>query len=104
MKYKTIELSHTNEIIQTYGVNSLMAKVIESKKIDQKQFKSFMDPHLIYHDFSLFEEADETLAHVVLVSCQYCGAAPGVSDDPIPKAVCFWQRQLHRVPVPFRRC
>ena len=28
MKYKTIELSHTNEIIQTYGVNSLMAKVI----------------------------------------------------------------------------
>ena len=55
MKYKTIKLSHTNEIIQTYGVNSLMAKVIESKKIDQKQFKSFMDPHLIYHDFSLFE-------------------------------------------------
>ena len=41
MKYKTIKLSHTNEIIQTYGVNSLMAKVIESKKIDQKQFKSF---------------------------------------------------------------
>ena len=38
MKYKTIQLSHTQEIIQTYGVNSLMAKVIESKKIDQKQF------------------------------------------------------------------
>ena len=37
MKYKTIELSHTNEIIQTYGVNSLMAKVIEIKNIDQKQ-------------------------------------------------------------------
>ena len=64
MKYKTIKLSHTNEIIQTYGVNSLMAKVIESKKIDQKQFKSFMDPHLIYHDFSLFEEADETLERI----------------------------------------
>lgn len=64
MKYKTIELSHTNEIIQTYGVNSLMAKVIESKKIDQEQFKSFMDPHLVYHDFSLFEEADETLERI----------------------------------------
>ena len=64
MKYKTIQLSHTQEIIQTYGVNSLMAKVVESKKIDQKQFKSFMDPHLIYHDFSLFEEADETLERI----------------------------------------
>lgn len=64
MKYKTIQLSHTQEIIQTYGVNSLMAKVIESKKIDQKQFKSFMDSHLIYHDFSLFEEADETLERI----------------------------------------
>ena len=42
--------------------------------------------------------------HAVLVSYLYCGAAPGVSDGPIPKAVCFWQRQLHRVPVPFRRC
>lgn len=56
MKYKTIELSHTNEIIQTYGVNSLMAKVIESKKIDQEQFKSFMDPHLVYHDFSYLKK------------------------------------------------
>ena len=42
--------------------------------------------------------------HAVLISCRYCGAAPGVSDGPISKAVCFWQRQLHRVPVPFRRC
>ena len=46
-----------------------------------------------------------TIASIaVLVSCLYCGAAPGVSDGPIPKAVCFWQRQLHRVPVPFRQC
>ena len=28
--------------------------------------------------------------HAVLVSCLYCGPAPGVSDDPAPKAVCFW--------------
>ena len=64
MKYKTIQLSHTEEIMQKYGVNSLMAKVIESKKIDQKQFEAFMDPHLIYHDFSLFEESDETLERI----------------------------------------
>ena len=42
--------------------------------------------------------------HAVLVSCRYCGAAPGVSDDPAPKAVRFWQQQPQRVPVPFRRC
>ena len=64
MKYKTIQLSHTEEIMQIYGVNSLMAKVIESKKLDQTQFKAFMDPHLIYHDFSLFEESDETLERI----------------------------------------
>ena len=64
MKYKTIQLSHTEEIMQKYGVNSLMAKVIESKKLDQKQFEAFMDPHLIYHDFSLFEESDETLERI----------------------------------------
>ena len=36
MKYKTIQLSHTEEIMQKCGVNSLMAKVIESKKIRSK--------------------------------------------------------------------
>ena len=44
MKYKTIQLSHTEEIMQKYGVNSLMAKVIESKKLDQKTV------NIIIHD------------------------------------------------------
>ena len=42
--------------------------------------------------------------HAVLVSCLYCGASPGASGCPAPKAVCFWQQQPRRVPVPFHRC
>lgn len=64
MKYKKIELNHTEEIMQEYGVNSLVAKVIESKNLDQSQFAALMDQHLIYHDFSLFEESDETLERI----------------------------------------
>ena len=64
MKYKTVELRHTDDIMKQYHVNSLMAKVIESKNLDQKQFESLMDQHLIYHDFSLFEESDETIERI----------------------------------------
>ena len=42
--------------------------------------------------------------HAVLVSCLYCGVAPGVLGYPAPKAVCFWQQQTRCVPAPFRRC
>ena len=44
MKYKTIQLSHTEEIMQKYGVNSLMAKVIESKKLNVKDNKKQQKP------------------------------------------------------------
>lgn len=64
MKYKTIQLNHTEEIMHNYGVNSLLAKVIESKDLSLEQFHAFMDQHLIYHEFSLFEEADETLERI----------------------------------------
>ena len=42
--------------------------------------------------------------HAVLVSCLYCGVAPGVLGYPAPKSVCFWQQQTLCVPAPFRRC
>lgn len=64
MKYKIIEPLHYQQIQAQYHVNSLLAKVIESRHYDEKTLKDMMNPRLIYHDFSLFEEADMTLERI----------------------------------------
>lgn len=64
MKYKIIEPQHYQQIQARYHINSLLAKVIESRQYDEKTLKEMMNPRLIYHDFSLFEEADMTLERI----------------------------------------
>lgn len=64
MKYKIIEPQHYQQIQNQYHVNSLLAKVIESRQYDENTLKDFINPRLIYHDFSLFEEADMTLERI----------------------------------------
>ena len=64
MKYKIIEPQHYQQIQNQYHVNSLLAKVIESRQYDENTLKDFISPRLIYHDFSLFEEADMTLERI----------------------------------------
>ena len=64
MKYKIIEPQHYQQIQNQYHINSLLAKVIESRQYDENTLKDFINPRLIYHDFSLFEEADMTLERV----------------------------------------
>ena len=64
MKYKIIEPQHYQQIQNQYHINSLLAKVIESRQYDENTLKDFINPRLIYHDFSLFEEADMTLERI----------------------------------------
>lgn len=64
MEYKTIEVKNYQEIQQLYHINSLLAKVIASHDYDKETLQTFMNPRLIYHDFSLFEEADMTLERI----------------------------------------
>lgn len=64
MKYKIIEPQHYQQIQNQYHINSLLAKVIESRQYDENTLKDFINPRSIYHDFSLFEEADMTLERI----------------------------------------
>lgn len=64
MKYKTIEPKSYQQIQQKYNVNSLLAKVIDMHEYDDETIQSFFKPRLIYHDFSLFEEAEMTLDRI----------------------------------------
>ncbi len=64
MEYKTIEAKNYQMIQEQYHVNSLLAKIIDSHGYDQETLQTFLNPRLIYHDFSLFEEADMTLERI----------------------------------------
>ena len=64
MKYKIIEPQHYQQIQNQYHINSLLAKVIESRQYDENTLKDFINPRLIYHDFSLFSEAEITLERI----------------------------------------
>ena len=59
MKYIKDTLQHTDQVMQTYHVNSLLAKVIESKNMGLSEYEKFVSPHLIYHDFSLMSYSCE---------------------------------------------
>lgn len=64
MEYKTIEVKNYQDIQQQYHINSLLAKVIASHDYDEETLQALLNPRLIYHDFSLFEEADMTLERI----------------------------------------
>lgn len=64
MKYNIDVIEHTEEIMKDYQVNSLLAKVIESKDMGIEEFLAFKNPRLVYHDFSQFSEAEPTLERI----------------------------------------
>ena len=63
MEYKIEEPKTYKDIQNQYHVNSLLAKVL-SHYHDPQVLESLLNPRLIYHDFSLFEEADMTLDRI----------------------------------------
>ncbi|MBO6046643.1 MAG: DHH family phosphoesterase, partial [Erysipelotrichaceae bacterium] len=58
MKYIPSSQQYTEAIMRQYGVNSLMAKVIEAKKLNKADFIKITNPRLVYHDFDEFSEAE----------------------------------------------
>lgn len=64
MKYCIDKLTKTATIMDSYHVNSLLAKVIESKELGLQEYHKMIDPHLIYHDFSLFSEGEMALDRI----------------------------------------
>lgn len=64
MKYKIIESLNYKTIQQTYHYSTLLSKIIDFKKIDHESLQELINPRLIYHDFSLFEEAEMTIERI----------------------------------------
>lgn len=64
MEYKIIEPNKYQDIQNQYHINSLLAKVIDAHQYDDNTLQTFLNPRLIYHDFSLFEEAEMTLERI----------------------------------------
>lgn len=64
MKYKIIESLNYQNIKQHYNINSLLAKVLDAHQYDNDTLQALLNPRLVYHDFSLFEEADITLDRI----------------------------------------
>lgn len=64
MEYKIKEPKTYKNIQEKYHINSLLAKVLSDYSDNQQALESLLNPRLIYHDFSLFEEADMTLDRI----------------------------------------
>lgn len=64
MKYKIYKPSRYKEIANHYHINSLISKIIDFHNFDKSALESLLNPRLIYHDFSLFEEYDMTLERI----------------------------------------
>ena len=64
MKYTIKEPQNYKEIQNQYQINSLLAKVIEDHNYDEQMIHSFLHPRLIYHDFSLFAEAEMVIERI----------------------------------------
>ncbi len=64
MEYKIIQSQDYQTIQEKLNINSLLAKVLDFHHYDDETLKTFLNPKLIYHDFSLFEEADITLDRI----------------------------------------
>ncbi len=64
MKYNIVEPKGYTKIQNQYHINSLLAKVIDMHNYDEQTLNSLLNPRLIYHDFSLFEESSEVLERI----------------------------------------
>lgn len=64
MKYNIYKPHKYVEIGNQYRINSLLAKIIDFHNFDKSALESLLNPRLIYHDFSLFEEYDMTLERI----------------------------------------
>lgn len=61
----TIKKADTfHQYITKYNVNSLLAKILAYKEFDEKAVQGILQERLIYHDFSLFSDAEIALDRI----------------------------------------
>ena len=62
MEYRINEVKEYKNIMETYHINSLLAKVIDFNQYEN--LNSIISPRVIYHDYSLLEEGDMVLDRI----------------------------------------
>lgn len=64
MEYRIIESKNYLNVQSQLHTNSLLSKILDYQQFDQQTLQLLFHPRLIYHDFSLFEEADIVLDRI----------------------------------------
>lgn len=64
MEWQIINDLDYKHYMQEYNINSLLAKIFAYKNYSQSQIELMLSNRLIYHDFSLFSEAEITLERI----------------------------------------
>ena len=64
MEWQVINNLDYKHYMQEYNINSLLAKIFAYKNYSSQQIDAMLSNRLIYHDFSLFSEAEMTLERI----------------------------------------
>ena len=64
MEWQIINNLDYKHYMQEYNINSLLAKIFAYKNYSSQQIEAMLSNRLIYHDFSLFSEAELTLERI----------------------------------------
>ena len=64
MRWQILNDLDYKHYMQEYKINSLLAKIFAYKNYSNPQVDSLLSNRLIYHDFSLFSEAQMTLERI----------------------------------------
>lgn len=64
MEWQIINNLDYKHYMQEYNINSLLAKIFAYKNYSSHQIESILSNRLIYHEFSLFSEAEITLERI----------------------------------------
>lgn len=64
MEWQVINDLDYKHYMQEYKINSLLAKIFAYKEYSKSQIETMLSDRLVYHDFSLFSEAEITLERI----------------------------------------
>ena len=64
MNWDIKEIHNYNEYMQKYSIHSLLAKIFAQRKYNEQDVQGHTSKRLIYHDFSLFLDADLVLDRI----------------------------------------
>lgn len=64
MNWQLLNIDNYQQYMQQYSIHSLLAKLFACKQYQDEQIKNQLSKRLIYHDFSLFLDADLALDRI----------------------------------------